>query len=129
MTYDAIKTLTILQLGEDTEDMADYLVFLETYLGNGYYELMKVRKSGVIAGVDPLSATNNELPDYIHSALADYATYAILTNGNTNKQNRAQAYYARFEKARIGLKSEEEEALDQENADAGLQPHFVNLYE
>lgn len=129
MEYSAIKELTLLQLGEDVEDMEDFITFLDVYLGRAYWELMKVRKRGIMIGVQPLSMSNNLLPEYVHPALSDYATYAILTNGNATKQSRAQSFYARYEASRMTLKSEDEDALDASNQAAGTTLKFTGLYD
>lgn len=45
-----------------------------------------------------------ELPEWVHPYLADYATWLLYRNGNISKQNRGQAFLARFEEAMRRLK-------------------------
>lgn len=61
-----------------------------------------------------------KLPEYVHGALADYATYRYLLNGNLNKQQRAQAYLQHFMMAMRSLKPYGE-------LDGGVR-NFRNLY-
>ena len=110
MQLDEIKELALRQQNIDVEDVAEYADLLTAYLSQAYYDLMSVRKRGIMTGVEPLSDTNNLLPVYVHPALADYATYAMLSNGNAQKQSRAGAFYSRYLNARTTLKSEAQEA-------------------
>ena len=37
------------------------------------------------------------MPEWTHNALADWATWRLYTNGNPHRQNRGQAFRARYE--------------------------------
>lgn len=136
MTIAAIKSLVLRQLGEDVEDVAEFDDLLNVYMNQGYLALMDKRKGGVqawtdpetglLTGIEPLSETNNLLPERVHPAIADYATYRILQNGNAQKQSRGQAFYANFEDVRQRLKSEKDEAAEVEN---GGTWKFTGLYD
>jgi hypothetical protein len=124
MTLAEIKELALMQQNIDVEDVADYDDLLNAYLSQAYYDLMSVRKSGIMTDVDPLSATNNLLPVQVHPALADYATYAMLSNGNVQKQSRAGVFYSRYMTARTALKSEAQEAAEVLNLGAFTFKNF-----
>jgi hypothetical protein len=125
MTIEALKGLVLRQLGEDVEDVEEFDDLLDVYLNQGYIALMEKRK-GSASGIDPLSDANNLLPERVHPALADYATYRILMNGNALRQQRSQAFLSNFEDARIRLKSEKDEAAESEN---GGNWRFTGLYD
>lgn len=127
MTVDEIKELVLLQLGEDPEDVEEFDTLLDAYMNQAYVLLMDKRKSGMTADVEPLSDdTITALPARVHPAIADYATYRILQNGNTQKQARGQAFYASFEEQKLRMKSERDEA-----AEAGNSGHwkFTGLWD
>lgn len=116
MQLDAIKELALQQQNIDVEDVAEYDFLLSMYLSQAYYELMSVRKRGILTGVEPLSGSNNLLPEHVHPALADFATYKMLSNGNAQKQARAGAFYSSYLNAKTTLKSEAQEAAEVLNA-------------
>ena len=129
MTIDELKAVVMLQLGEDVADVSDYSVLLDTYLEAGYRIMADKYLSGDMKGVEPL-VTENLLPAWTHSALADYATYRILMNGNAQKQNRASAFYATFRDTTARMKSKkDEEALNADELLTGERVFkFKNLY-
>ena len=45
------------------------------------------------------------VPEWTHSALADWATWRMYTNGNPQKQNRGQAFRARYEEVLRQIKA------------------------
>lgn len=126
MTLAEIKNLVMLQLGEDPADVGEFDDLLNLYLEKGYRDLMRIRKRGLMEDVEPLSDMDNLLPDEYHGALVDYATYGILANGNSSKQQRSQQFLARFEDVRMRLKSERDEAA--EAANGGVWK-FTGLYD
>lgn len=73
---------------------------------------LKHDAQGFLTGVEPLSGSNNLLPEHVHPALADYATYKMLSNGNAQKQARAGAFYSSYLNAKTTLKSEAQEAAE-----------------
>ena len=109
MTLADMKKLVLLQLGEDPEDVDEYVDLLNFYLEKGYRELMRVRKRGLMEDIEPLTDGDNLLPDEYHGALVDYATYGILANGNASKQQRSQMFLMRFEDVRMRIRSERDE--------------------
>lgn len=129
MTIDALKATVMLQLGEDVDDVSDYDDLLNVYLERGYRMMADKYMSGDQSSIKPL-LTENLLPEWTHSALADFATYRILMNGNAQKQARASAFYASFQDANSKLRSKsDEDALVAEYALSGVRKYsFTNLY-
>lgn len=60
------------------------------------------------------------LPEWAHTALADWATYKWLFGGNQSKQARAQAFRIAFEEKFRDLKPYGEAVA--------VRKHFVNMY-
>jgi len=129
MTVTALKELVMRQLGEDVDDVLERAALLDVYLERGYQLIMDKRKGGNLTGVKAL-ATENLLPDWAHSAIADYATYRILLTGNGTKQQRAQAFYASYGETLSKLLTEADEAaLTEAEANTGVRSlGFKNLY-
>lgn len=69
-------------------------------LGDTLHTAVKSGKVAVVALVTRPDLTDDSdvplLPDWAHGALADYACYRFLSNGNLAKQSRAQFYMQRF---------------------------------
>lgn len=69
-------------------------------MGDALHTSVRDGKVDVIALVTyPDMAQNSEeprLPEWAHAALADYACYRFLSNGNMAKQSKAQFYLQRF---------------------------------
>lgn len=130
MTIAEMKELVMRQLQEDVEDVAEYAAFLDAYLDYGYVELMSVRRRGFISDLQPIT-TDNLLPPQYHLALVDYASYRILSNGNAQKQQRANTFLSRFLDVKGRMKSERDELA--ETGDATTVGNngnwsFSNLY-
>lgn len=107
MTFDAIRNLVLFQTNNDIIDLPDYQPAIEGYINEGYdilaYEydnlhLDEVRSGETVAAYPTMEATNDEpnIPEWMHSAIADYATYMMYRNGNAIKQNRGIPYYQKF---------------------------------
>ena len=69
-------------------------------MGDKLHTAVRDAKIKVLALVTyPDLALENDtprLPEWAHTALADYACFRFLSNGNMAKQSRAQFYYQRF---------------------------------
>ena len=65
---------------------------LHTAVKDGKIKVLAIvaKKDMVLEGDVP------QIPEWAHSALADYACFRFLSNGNMAKQSRAQFYYQRF---------------------------------
>lgn len=94
MTVLEIKNLIMFQTNNDADDLGDFLPHITSYINDGYDRAaMAYAKEHVSTESDtylPLShdKSSPEVPDWMHRAIADWATWLIYRNGNTNKQNR-----------------------------------------
>lgn len=103
MTTAEIKELAMFQIGNDAEDLADYLPYIDRYIDEGYdiiaYAFARVHPSKDNEEY-PLPLTDEALetviPVWTHKALADYATWCLYRNGNTNKQQRGFQFLSAF---------------------------------
>lgn len=98
-----IKNMVMFQTNNDADDLGDFLPYLEDYINEGYDRLVMVYANEHVS-IDseqylPLThdKSSPELPDWVHRAIADYATWMIYRNGNVEKQRRGQQYLAAFE--------------------------------
>lgn len=113
MTIAEIKELAMFQIGNDAEDLADYLPYVDRYLDEGYdllaYALAKVHP---VADNEeyPLPITDTALetviPVWTHKALADYVTWCLYRNGNTNKQQRGFQFLSAFREVLAQVRSQ-----------------------
>lgn len=96
-----ISGLRIHQLIKVESYPAGYSAFEELdELGEKLHTVLREAKIRVVAHVSrPDMAEDSDepkLPEWAHNALADYACYRYLANGNMAKQSRAQFYYGQF---------------------------------
>ena len=115
MNLAEIKNEVMFQTNNDEDDLQDFLPYLNDYINEGYdrlvyafahthasndseqYPLMKVDKA------------QPNLPSWTHRYIADYATWLVYRNGNTQKQSRGQRYLQRFEEIERQLSSMSDE--------------------
>ena len=107
MTVGEIKNRIMYQTGNDGEDVTDHLPWVLEYINQGY-DRMLVGYVKAHAGSEEypmLSADEDtpQLPDWVHYALADFATWCIYRNGNVQRQQRGLRYLASFEEALVNL--------------------------
>lgn len=105
MTMGEIQERVMFQTSNDVEDLGDFQPHVDGYINAGYDELYFA-----CHGEHPtvLLATDSDIPDlpeWLHSALADYATWLVYRNGNVVKQQRGMTFLSAFNdaKRRIGL--------------------------
>lgn len=103
MTVGEIKNAVMFQTNNDVDDLADYIPYLISYIGEAY-DRMVYAFAGVHPGAEeetykPLrcDADIPALPEWAHRALADYATWMIYRNGNAQKQQRGYAFRSAFD--------------------------------
>jgi hypothetical protein len=103
MTLAEIKNMVMFQTNNDADDLGDFLPYLNDYINEGYDRLVKAW-CGEHVGIDsdvysPLKHDKSqpELPDWTHKAIADWATWLVYRNGNSNKQSRGMAFRNSFE--------------------------------
>ena len=103
MDLSAIKQQVMFQIGGDAEDVQDFLPYLTRYINEGYDRLVMAACGTHVneetEAYPPLSHDRGipNLPDWTHSAIADYATWLICRNGNAQRQNRGYAFRKAFE--------------------------------
>lgn len=89
-----IKNLIMFQTNNDADDLGDFLPHIMTYINDGYDRAaMAYAKEHVSIDSDTYLPLNHDkstpaVPDWMHRAIADWATWLIYRNGNTNKQSR-----------------------------------------
>ena len=98
MTLAEIKNLIMFQTNNDIDDLGDFLPYLTDYINEGYDRLVQAW-CGEHVGVDsdlfiPLrhDKSQPETPDWTHKAIADWATWLVYRNGNSNKQSRGVVF-------------------------------------
>jgi len=103
MTLAEIKAMVMFQTNNDADDLGDFLPYLETYINEGYDRLaLAFAGEHVSADSEEYTPLQNDksspsLPEWAHQAIADWATWLIYRNGNTQKQNRGYQYRSSFE--------------------------------
>jgi hypothetical protein len=104
MTVYQIKEAVMFQTNNDSDDLEDYLPFLDGYLNQGYDLLVGAWDPDSHVGdadYPPLDDEEDEpnLPRWLHPALVDYATWLVYRNGNSQKQNRGGVFLSNFQEA------------------------------
>lgn len=102
MTYAEIKNLVMFQTNNDADDLGDYLPQVNTYVNEGYEELILAYASEHLDADGDYPPLRNDsetplLPIWSHKALADWATWCIYRNGNPQKQQRGSVFKEDFD--------------------------------
>lgn len=101
MTLAEIKDAIMFQTNNDSEDIEDYLPYVNDYINEGYDRLVKAwTKNHIPMDEYPRLAADTDvpkLPEWTHRALVDWATWLVYRNGNPQKQQRGYAYRTAFE--------------------------------
>ena len=130
MTLADIKAMVMFQTNNDADDLGDFLPYLETYINDGY-DRLAVAFAGehVSADSEEYTPLQNDksapsIPEWAHQAIADWATWLIYRNGNTQKQNRGYQYRTQFAEVEAKLRG-------MTSAEKGLTApvgrYFINL--
>lgn len=103
MTLRELKEHIMFQTNNDADDLGDFLPHITNYINEGYDKVV-FAWCGEHVSVDsdnynPLSHDKSQpdVPDWTHRAIADWATWLIYRNGNSNKQARGQMFRASAE--------------------------------
>lgn len=96
-----ISGLRIRYISEVTEHPHEYSAWAtQDAMGHTLHTAVRKGKIRVIAIVTYPEMTEDseepKLPEWAHGALADYACYRYLSNGNMAKQSRAQFYFQQY---------------------------------
>ena len=103
MTLGEIKEAALFQTSNDVEDIDDFRPVLSVYIDEAYDQLVFAWAQQHPSDYNhhyPLLKEREDvprLPDWTHQALADWASYRILSSGNVGKQNRAGVFRGRFD--------------------------------
>ncbi len=101
MTLSEIKEQVMFQTNNDADDLGDYEPHINDYVNEGYDRIVVVwDNSHVPTTAYPALEEDDDvpnLPEWIHRALVDWATWLVYRNGNPQKQNRGMAYRSAFD--------------------------------
>lgn len=104
MTVGEIKNAVMFQTNNDTDDVGDFLPYLMDYINEGYDLLVFAYTdthltSNPGAAYAPLHENGETpaLPAWMHHAIADWATWCVYRNGNSQKQQRGYAFRSAFD--------------------------------
>lgn len=102
MTLKELKERIMFQTNNDADDLGDFLPHITDYINEGYDKIV-FAWCGEHVSVDsdnyiPLSHDKSQpdVPDWTHRAIADWATWLIYRNGNSNKQSRGAVFRSSF---------------------------------
>ena len=114
MTLKEIREHVMFQTNNDADDLGDYLPYLDRYINDAYDEIIYAWAGSHTNNADPaadyphLEDEDDEpqVPDWLHTAICDGATWYIYRNGNPQKQSRGYAYRQAFEAALRRIRNE-----------------------
>ena len=128
MTLNDLEKRALFQTNNDFDDLSEFSPAIVQYINEGYDELTMAYDrlhldEQAEDGTTPYTTLSTstqacQLPDWLHSYIADYATYMLYRNGNQMKQNRGMLFYQRF------LEGKRKAEWDGKNKNV----HFHNLY-
>lgn len=134
MNLSELKNTVMFQTNNDADDLGDFLPYLTNYLNEGYDRLVYAF-CGEHVSDDSETYTylrndrsSPELPDWTHHAIADWATWLVYRNGNTQKQNRGYQFRSSFEQVENRLRgmTPEEKGLDSASV-SSYGRKFINI--
>ena len=115
MDFASLRAHVLYQIGQDQEDLGDFLPHLDAYLNEGYDRLVMAH-AGVHVSEDsrsymPLTRDRSvpRLPQWAHRAIADWAVWLIFRSGSAQKQNRGYVFRQSFETVERRLRAESEQ--------------------
>ena len=105
-----MKKRVLYQTNNDVDDLGDFQPYLTDYINEGYDRAaMAFAGEHVTMDSDTYIPLKNdksqpEVPEWMHPAIADWATWLVYRNGSTQKQNRGQAYMSSAERIFVQAK-------------------------
>ena len=96
MTMSEIQARVMFQTVNDMDDIGDFLPHLDGYINAGYDELYFACRGAHPEKMLIDAEDAPELPEWMHPAIADYATWLIYRNGNAVKQQRGMTFLSSF---------------------------------
>lgn len=102
MTLQELKKRVMFQTNNDADDIGDFLPHVTDYINDGYdHAMLAWNGQHVSADGDYTPLTHDksrpELPDWMHMAIADWATWLVYRNGSAPKQSRGYQFRASAE--------------------------------
>ena len=101
MTLSEIKEQIMFQTNNDSDDLGDFEPHINDYVNEGYDRIVAVWDHSHVPTTDYPKLEEDDdvpnVPEWIHRALVDWATWLVYRNGNPQKQNRGMAYRNAFE--------------------------------
>ena len=98
MTLLEMKNMIMFQTNNDVEDLGDFQPHIDKYINEGY-DKAAMAYAGEHVSADSETYTpllhdksSPEVPDWMHRAIADWATWLIYRNGNAAKQQRGYGF-------------------------------------
>lgn len=89
------------QTNNDADDLGDYTPHIDDYINEGYDRVMRVwTKNHIPTDEYAMLEADTDVPavpEWIHPALANFATWLIYRNGNPQKQQRGLYFLRAFE--------------------------------
>ena len=106
MNLSQLRQQVMFQTGNDAADLGDFQPHLTDYLNEGCFRLMQAYH-GQDAPWEPLQHEKSmpDLPQWLHRAIADYATWMVYRNGSPQKQNRGAVFLRTFNDALLRARS------------------------
>lgn len=105
MTMGEIQERVMFQTANDVDDLGDFQPHIDGYINAGYDELYFAYHGEHAPTLLAVDTDVPNLPEWLHMAIADYATWLVYRNGNVVKQQRGMTFLSAFTEAkrRIGL--------------------------
>lgn len=99
MRLGALRARATIQATGDAEEAAVLEPLLSQYINEGYDRLAEAFG---LKECEMLQTEEDEpvLPAWAHGAIADYASWMLMRNGNAQRQSRGLQFRAAFEEAR-----------------------------
>lgn len=101
MNLAALKSFVMFQTSNDPEDVGDFMPYLLQYINNGYDQVVNAYDAQHVPSEDypalRLDSDEPLLPEWMHTMIADWATYMVYQNGNPQKQSRGYQFRTQAE--------------------------------
>ena len=96
-----IEVMVMFQTNNDADDLGDFQPYVISYINDAYYRLIEAYHKAKMDTEEFPRLINFDdapkLPEWMHQALADWATWMVYRNGNPQKQYRGQQFKTSFE--------------------------------
>jgi hypothetical protein len=93
--FDELKRRAVYQAVGDAEEVEELTPYVDQYINEGYGRMLSM--AGLAANSLIRDEDEPALPEWMHPAIADFATFLLLRNGNPQRQSRGMQFRAAFE--------------------------------